>query len=88
MKTKRGRFLRHDEVDALADKAERGVDVSRWAPRRGRPSLGSAAPGPSPRVSARLSGETYRGFLKRAKAEGRTPSEVVRSLVEAYVSRR
>jgi hypothetical protein len=88
MKTKSGRVLRDGEVDALADKAERGVDISRWAPRRGRPSLGSTGPGPSPRVSARVSGETYKGFLKRVEAEGRTPSEVVRSLVEAYVSRR
>lgn len=42
----------------------------------------------SPRVGARVSGEAYQGFLKRAEAEGRTPSEVVRSLVEAYVSDR
>lgn len=87
MKTRSGRVLREGEVDALARRAERGVDISRWAPRRGRPSLSASGPGPSPRVSARVSGETYDGFLKRAQAEGRTPSEVVRSLVEAYVSK-
>ena len=86
MKTKSGRTLRHEEVDVLAARAEQGLDLSRWAPRRGRPSLSEAGAGPSPRVGARVSGETYEGFLKRAAAEGRTPSEVVRSLVEAYAS--
>jgi hypothetical protein len=86
MKTKSGRVLKREEVDVLAARVEQGLDLSRWVPRRGRPSLSEAGFGPSPRVGARVSGETYEGLLKRAEAEGRTPSEVVRSLVEAYVS--
>ncbi len=86
MKTRNGRVLQEGELASLADRAERGVDLSRWTPRRGRPSLSESGSGPSPRVSARVSGVTYDGFRKRAEAEGRTPSEVVRSLVEAYAS--
>ena len=88
MKTRSGRALTSADVEALATKAEHGVDISRWRPRRGRPSLTEAGAGDSPRVGARVSAETYQGFLKRAEAEGRTPSEVVRSLVEAYVTDR
>ena len=86
MKTRSGRNLTAADVDALATRAERGVDLSRWEPRRGRPSLSEAGSGHSPRVGARVSGETYKGFLKRAKAEGKTASEVIRSLVEAYAA--
>lgn len=86
MKTRSGRTLTEADVEALANKAEQGVDLSRWGPRRGRPSLSEAGSGHSPRVGARVSGETHKGFLKRAKAEGKTPSQVVRSLVEAYAA--
>lgn len=86
MKTRSGRILTEADVEALATKAGQGVDLARWGPRRGRPSLSEAGSGHSPRVGARVSGEAYKGFLKRAKAEGKTPSEVVRSLVEAYAS--
>lgn len=86
MKTRSGQIVTEADVEALATKAEHGVDLARWGPRPGRPSLSQSGSGQSPRVGARVSGETYRGFLKRAKAEGKTPSEVVRSLVEAYAS--
>lgn len=88
MKTKSGRIVTGAEVEALATRAERGVDLARWSPRRGRPSLSDAGLGHSPRIGARVSGETYERFLERAKADGKTPSQVVRSLVEAYVSGR
>lgn len=88
MRTKSGRVLTHAHVDALATKAERGVDLSRWSPRRGRPSLSDARSGHSPRINARVSGETYERFVERAKAEGKTPSELMRSLIDTYLTGR
>jgi hypothetical protein len=70
----------------MADEAEVGIDVSGWEVRRGRPSLSVAVRGQSPRVGARVSQETHRDFVVRVAAEGKTASEVVRALVEAYAS--
>lgn len=85
VKTKSGRLLTESDIQELADKAERGFDLSRWHPRRGRPSL--TAPGEhSPRVSARVPEDLYRRATARAASEGKTMSEVVRSLVTGYAS--
>jgi len=86
MKTKSDRSLGQAQIEKLAGAAEDGFDLSTWRPRRGRPALSRAGTGHSPRVGARVSAETYTEFIERAGAEGRTPSEVVRSLVEGYVA--
>lgn len=85
MRTKSGRLLTESDIEQLADKAERGFDLSGWHPRRGRPSL--SAPGErSPRVSARVPEDLYRRATARAASEGKTMSEVVRALVSGYAS--
>ena len=84
MKTKSGRVLSDADVERLAAKAERGFDLSRWKPRRGRPRLDARATGHSPRVGARVSPALYARATARAAREGRTISEVVRGLLEEY----
>ena len=85
MKTRSGRTLTRADLELLAAKAEAGFDLSRWSPKRGRPSLSASASGHSPRVGARIREDTYERFVERVHAEGKTPSQVVRSLVEKYV---
>lgn len=86
VRTKSGRLLSEADFERMADEAEAGIDVSAWDVRRGRPSLSAGGRGKSPRVGARVSQETYHGFLRRVTAEGNTTSEVVRALVEAYAA--
>ena len=71
-------------ADALASEAERGYDLSKARRRRvGRPSLGGH--GSSPRVSFRATPELYRAAKRRARAEGRTVSDLAREAVARYV---
>lgn len=84
MKTKTGRDLSDQDIERLADDAERGFDLSRWTPRRGRPRLEASATGPSPRIVARVSPSLHARATQRAAIEGRTMSEVVRDLLEEY----
>jgi hypothetical protein len=87
MKTKSGRILSPDDIERLADRFERGFELSRWRPRRGRPRLGPEATGHSPRVSARVSPSLFARATDRAASEGRTMSEVVRGLLEDYAAK-
>lgn len=84
VKTKSGRVLTASEVDQLAAEADRGFDLSTWIPRRGRPSLGVTAGTHSPRIAVRLPEDLHRRAMKRAAAEGRSISDVVRALLETY----
>ena len=84
MKTRSGRQLTEAEIRRLADRAEGGLDVEAWKPRRGRPPLDAASPGHAPRVAARVSAPLYARATARAAREGRTMSEVIRDLLEAY----
>ncbi|MBI2237693.1 MAG: CopG family transcriptional regulator [Actinobacteria bacterium] len=86
MKTKRGTRLTRERVEALAAEAERGYDLSKATPetvRPGRPSLGK---GVSPRISYRVARGLYARTKAKAKAEGRTVSEIAREALERYVS--
>ncbi len=84
VRTRSGRTLTDAALDRLADDAEKGFDLSRWQPRRGRPSLGASGEH-SPRVSARVPEDVYRRAKVRASAEGKSVSEVVRELLGVYV---
>lgn len=85
-RTKSGRVLTETDIDALADEFERGVDLSTWTTRPGRPSL-SAQPGVhSPRVAVRVPAELDRRVRRRAAEEGRSVSQVLRELLESYAS--
>ena len=74
------------DLDRLADEAETGFDLSTWRPRRGRPFLDPAATGHSPRVTVRVPVALRDRAASRAASEGRSMSEVVRSLLEAYAT--
>ncbi len=84
VKTKSGRTLTSAEIDELAAEAERGLDLSTWTPRRGRPSLGATTGAHSPRIAVRVPEDVHRRAMERAAQEGRTISEVVRELLETY----
>ena len=88
VKTKGGKTLSAADIERLANKAEQGFDLSRWRPRRGRPSLSAIEAGRSPRVGARVPEDLYRRATERAAAEGKSISEVVRDLLAAYAEDR
>jgi hypothetical protein len=84
MKTKTGKPVTPDMVEALSAEAERGYDPTILRSRRvGRPSL--AGQGESPRVQYRVAPTTYSRALRRAQAQGvATMSALSRALLEAY----
>lgn len=72
------------DIEAMADKAERGYDVDTLLRRRrgGRPPLGSAAASVE---SVRLDPELKRALLLRAAREHVSVSEVIRRAVGEYL---
>ena len=86
--TKSGHKLTAQDIERLADEAERGFDLSKWVHRRGRRPLDVAATEHSPRIAVRVPARLHRRVSSRAAAEGRTVSEVVRDLLESYVGER
>lgn len=85
-KTAAGDLLTDETIDALADEAERGYDLTK-AKRVtfGRPSLGAA--GVSPRVQVRVDPELAEALKARAQKEQRSVSEVARTALCEYVER-
>ena len=86
VKTKAGTALARAEVDRLADEAERGYDLTRATPERigpGRPSLDA---GVSPRIAYRVAPALLAEAERRAKAEGRTLSELAREALRRYLA--
>jgi uncharacterized protein (DUF4415 family) len=82
---KSGRAITDADVQRLADQAERGYDVEALIARRGkrgRPALGSA---PASVESVRLDPELRDQLTERAKADGTTPSEVIRQALRDYL---
>jgi CRISPR-associated endonuclease/helicase Cas3 len=83
--TTSGRTITDAEVQRLSDEAERGYDVDALVARRGkrgRPSLGSA---PASVESVRLDPELRAQLAERAKADGTTPSEIIRKALRNYL---
>ena len=86
LKTKAGNELTEERLKQLADEAERGYDLSdakRVPARPGRPSL---AEGESPRISYRVPASLFDAAAERAKAEGRTLSELARDALRRYLA--
>jgi CRISPR-associated endonuclease/helicase Cas3 len=85
-RTAGGDVLTDEVIDALADEAERGYDLTK-AKRVtfGRPSLGPA--GTSPRVQIRVDPELAEALKVRAKEEHRSVSEIARTALREYVER-
>ena len=79
--TKRCTKITEQIADELADEAERGYDLS-LGRRRGRPSLDE---GVSPRIDIRVSRALHDRAAKRARAEGKSLSELAREALEQYV---
>jgi plasmid stability protein len=84
VRTKSGRTLSDADIDRLADRAEKGLDLSTWTPRRGRPSLDASVGAHSPRIAVRVPRSLHDRVTVRAAREGRSISDIVRILLEAY----
>lgn len=86
-RTKAGAVISTRVIDALAEEAARGYDLSRAKRRRvGRPSL--AGSGPSPRMTFRATPELYAAIHDLADIEERSVSDIAREAVEGYVRSR
>jgi hypothetical protein len=86
LKTKKGTKLSKAAVDNLASEAEAGYDLSKAKQQRVGPGRPSLAEGESPRISYRVAPALFDRAKKRAKAEGRTVSEVAREALRKYVA--
>ncbi|HEY3866273.1 MAG TPA: ribbon-helix-helix domain-containing protein [Solirubrobacteraceae bacterium] len=86
MRTRSGTKLTKKAIEALADEAERGYDLTK-AKRVafGRPSLGDI--GVSPRVQVRVDPELAEALKARARKEHRSVSEIARTALREYVER-
>lgn len=83
VKTISGDVLSEQDIEALADEAERGYDLSKA--RRvyvGRPPLGTADP--SPRVQVRVNPKLAKRLKARARREKRSVSDIARSALDQY----
>jgi hypothetical protein len=86
MKTRSGTKLTKKVVDALAEEAERGYDLTKAKRvRMGRPALGDV--GASPRVQVRVDPQLAKALKARARKEHRSVSEIARTALREYVDR-
>jgi hypothetical protein len=83
-RTKTGRVLSDDEVNALADEVENtDYDIAKVkSRRRGRPAMGS---GPADVVPVRLDPELRKALEDRAAAEQTSSSEVIRRALRSFL---
>ncbi len=75
-----GRPVTDQQIQAWADEAEAGYDVSRLR-RRGRPTAGD---GPGTPVPVRLDATLLAALTDRAEREHMTRSEAIRAAVRAW----
>ncbi len=86
LRTRSGTKLTKKVVDALAEEAERGYDLTKAKRVRvGRPALGET--GSSPRVQLRVDPELDKALRACARKEQRSVSEVARTALREYVDR-
>jgi len=86
LRTRSGTKLTKKVVDALAEEAERGYDLTKAKRvRMGRPALGDA--GASPRVQVRVDPDLADALQVLAQKEQRSVSEIARSALREYVRR-
>ncbi|MDP9222329.1 MAG: hypothetical protein M3P18_00455 [Actinomycetota bacterium] len=86
LKSKKGTKLSKAAVDNLVSEAEVGYDLSKAKRQRVGPGRPSLAEGESPRISYRVAPALFNRAKMRAKAEGRTVSEVAREALQKYVA--
>ena len=82
--TKSGQILTEADLDGLDDEAEAGYDLSTWRPRPIRPPFGASGTRSSARISVRIPAAVRARVQSRAAREGRSISDVLRSLLEDY----
>lgn len=80
--TYNGRIVTDADIQALADEAEAGIDLSKLKRRPGRPSLGSAAADVFP---VRLDPVLRSALEQRAAADNASASEIVRTALRRYL---
>ena len=80
-----GKPVTDEQIQAWADEAEVGYDLSKLsAPRRGRPTVGD---GPGTVVPVRLDEATIAALTARAEVEGiTTRSEAIREAVRQWAN--
>lgn len=84
--TASGEVLTDQDIEALADEAERGYDLDKATKVTvGRPPLG--AKGVSPRVQVRVDPDLAKALRARARREHRSVSEIARTALREYVDR-
>jgi predicted DNA-binding protein len=83
-RTRSGRILTDDEIDAIATEVEEtDYDVEALETRRrGRPPMGS---GPADVVSVRIDPELRAAIEARAEAEDTTTSEIIREAIRRFL---
>jgi hypothetical protein len=86
IRTAAGDELTEEDIEALADEAERGYDLDKAIKITvGRPSLG--ADGVSPRIQVRVDPTLATALRSRARREKRTVSEIARTALREYLDR-
>lgn len=82
-RTKTGRELADEDIEELADEAERGYDVDDLkSRRRGRPMLGNA---PAEVVPVRLDPELKQAVEDRARDDDTTVSALIREAIRRFL---
>ena len=84
--TRGGTKLKKRSVERLAREAEQGYDLTKAKAERVHPGRPSLAEGESPRISYRVAHAVFEEAQARAKAEGRTLSEVARDALQRYLA--
>jgi hypothetical protein len=89
LRTRSGTKLTKKVVDALAEEAERGYDLTKAKRvRMGRPALGDiGAEGVSPRIQVRVDQTLATALRSRARREKRSVSEITRTALREYLDR-
>jgi hypothetical protein len=86
--TKDGTALTSQLESELVAEAEAGYDPDSLAPRRvGRPPLSSSG-GTSHKISVRVDDQTYEMIKKVAELTNRSPSELIREVLQAAYPRK
>jgi Ribbon-helix-helix protein, copG family len=86
--TAAGTELSEEDIEALADEAERGYDLDKAIKVTvGRPSLSTSTAGVSPRVQVRVDPKLAEALQARARREQRSVSEIARTALREYLER-
>lgn len=80
--TSRGHLIDDTVIEALADKAEVGYDITKLRRRGGRQLMGSA---PAEVVPVRLDPELRAEIERRAAADSTTTSEIIRTAIRRFL---